>query len=141
LAWAIVAENALRCVAASALVLAGVRAAVGYGLCLVAGPLISMLWPSAFRFARSRQADKAPSFLAFLSGSAGGWVNSQVVLTGGPVVLALTGGSASEVTVLFAALALFRTPYTMALGMVSPLTGRLTVLVLQGDGATLGASG
>ena len=137
LAWAIVAENAVRCAAAAALVLAGVRAAVGYGLCLVAGPLISVLWPTAFRFARTRQDDEAPSLLAFLSGSAGGSVTSQVVLTGGPVVLALTGGSASEVTVLFAALALFRAPYTMALGMVSPLTGRLTVLVLQGDGAAL----
>jgi len=137
LAWAIVAENAVRCVAAATLVVAGVRAAVGYGVCLVAGPLISVLWPTAFRYARTRQADEMPFPLAFLSGSAGGSVTSQVILTGGPVVLALTGGSAYQVTVLFAALALFRAPYTMALGMVSPLTGRLTLLVLQGNRAAL----
>ncbi|MDN5855085.1 MAG: hypothetical protein L0K86_20000, partial [Actinomycetia bacterium] len=56
----------------------------------------------------------------------------QVVLTGGPVALALAGGTAAEVTALFAALALFRAPYTLALGMVSQLTTAITRLVVTG---------
>jgi O-antigen/teichoic acid export membrane protein len=47
------------------------------------------------------------------------------------VVLALAGGSPTEVTVLFAALALFRAPYTLAIGMVAQLTARFTTLVVQ----------
>ena len=50
----------------------------------------------------------------------------QAVLTGGPVVLALAGGSARDITALFAGLALFRAPYIVALGLVSQLTGRFT---------------
>jgi hypothetical protein len=47
------------------------------------------------------------------------------------VLLALSGGSPAQVTALFAALALFRAPYTLALGLVSQLTGRLTTLVVE----------
>ena len=55
---------------------------------------------------------------------------SQAVLTGGPVALALLGGTPAQVTGLFVALALFRAPYTLALGVVSPATGMLTRLVV-----------
>ena len=53
------------------------------------------------------------------------------MLTGGPVVLALAGGSAADVTALFAGLALFRAPYTLALGLVASLTGWFTRLVVE----------
>lgn len=68
------------------------------------------------------------------------------------MLLAAAGGAPAEVTALFAGLALFRAPYTLALGLVSQLTERLTVLVVRGDrealqrfrlgvvGATLGAA-
>ena len=49
------------------------------------------------------------------------------------MVLALVGGSPREVTTLFAALALFRAPYMLALGMVSQLTTRVAHLVMSGD--------
>ena len=75
--------------------------------------------------------------LAFLSGASGGQVVGQAVLTGGPVVLALAGGAPREVTALFAALALFRAPYTLAVGQVSALTGRVTDLVVSGRQASL----
>ncbi len=55
-----------------------------------------------------------------------GQLLGQVVLTGGPVLLAAAGGAPAEVTALFAGLALFRAPYTLALGLVSQLTERLT---------------
>jgi O-antigen/teichoic acid export membrane protein len=47
------------------------------------------------------------------------------------VLLALAGGAPTEVTVLFAGLALFRAPYTLAIGMVAQLTARLTTLVVE----------
>ena len=48
------------------------------------------------------------------------------------MLLAAVGGAPAEVTALFAALALFRAPYTLAIGLVAPLTGRLTRLVEDG---------
>ena len=67
------------------------------------------MWPSAWRFAPGRGRDSGA--FAFLGGAASGQTVAQVVLTGGPVLLALLGGSPMEVTTLFAALALFRAPY------------------------------
>ena len=48
------------------------------------------------------------------------------------MLLAAVGGAPAEVTALFAGLALFRAPYTLAIGLVSALTGRLTKLVVSG---------
>jgi len=137
LAWALVSENAVRCAAAVGLMVAGVRASVSYGLCLAAGGIVGLLWPTSVRFARPRPGARSESPLAFLGGAAGGQLLGQTVLTGGPVLLALAGGAPPQVTALFAGLALFRAPYTLALGMVSQLTGRLTVLVVHGDRRTL----
>jgi O-antigen/teichoic acid export membrane protein len=136
-AWVLVAENGSRCLAAVVLVVTGVGANVGFGLALAGGALVGLLWPSSVRFRRSprneRASGAAASPLAFVGGAAGGQLVGQAVLTGGPVVLALSGGTAVEVTVLFAALALFRAPYTLALGLVSQITGRLTALMVAGD--------
>jgi hypothetical protein len=38
-------------------------------------------------------------------------------------------GAPNEVTALFAALALFRAPYTLGIGVVSQVTGYITALV------------
>jgi len=126
----LVAENAVRCVGAAALMAAGVRDPVAFGLCLLAGYATVLAWPSAFRLERNG-APRDESALTFLGGAAGGQLIGQAVLTGGPVVLALAGGSARDITALFAGLALFRAPYTLALGLVSQLTGRFTWLVVQ----------
>ena len=77
--------------------------------------------------------------MGFLRGAAGGQLVGQAVLTGGPVVLALAGGAPSEVTALFAGLALFRAPYTLAVGQVSALTARVTDLVVAGRHEASGA--
>ena len=128
----LVAENAVRCVAAASLVLAGVRDPAAYGLCLVVGYAAVLAWPSSFRLGRTGlpRGDESP--LTFLGGAGGGQVIGQAVLTGGPVVLALAGGSARDITALFAGLALFRAPYIVTLGLVSQLTGRFTGLVVRG---------
>ncbi|HEV7875357.1 MAG TPA: hypothetical protein VGP00_01680 [Nocardioides sp.] len=126
----LVAENAVRCLAAAVLLVAGVRDPVAYGLCLLAGYLAVLAWPSSFRLGRTGSPRGEESPLTFLGGAAGGQLIGQAVLTGGPVVLALAGGSAADITALFAGLALFRAPYQLALGLVSQLTGRFTWLVL-----------
>ena len=131
--WALVSENLLRCLAAAALMVAGVKAALGYGISLLAGQLVGLLWPSSLRLGREgSRADDGASWGRFIGGAAGGQLLAQMVLTGGPVVLALSGGSPAEVTALFAGLALFRAPYTLALGVVGQATGKLTSLVVQG---------
>ena len=136
-AWSFVAENAMRCAAVLVLVLAGVGSPVAYGLCLVAGYLVAVFWPASLRFGRHRTSMEEHTPFAFLTGAALAQLLSQVVLTGGPVVLALAGGTPAEVTALFAALALFRAPFIVALGVVSQLTGRITRLFVAGEAATL----
>jgi hypothetical protein len=136
-ALSLVAENALRCVAAAGLLVAGVDDPVAYGLALAAGPAVAVLWWPTLPVARHRQdpasrSDRAPSgAVVGLTSAASVQVVAQVVLTGAPVLVALTGGAPAAVTALFATLALFRAPYLVALGAVP----QLTVLVAQRTGA------
>ena len=129
-AWSLVAENALRCALVGVLLLAGVRNPELHGLALVAGGLVA-LWPSAWRIAPGGPVGQGGA-LAFLGGAATGQVVAQGVLTGGPVMLALLGGSPVEVTAMFAALALFRAPYMVVLGTLPQLTERVTTYVVSG---------
>jgi O-antigen/teichoic acid export membrane protein len=110
---------------------AGVDDPVAYGAALVVGYLAIGGWPSTFRVEDAGRPEE-DSPLAFVSGASVGQLLGQAVLTGGPVLLAAAGGAPAEVTALFAGLALFRAPYTLALGLVSQLTERLTVLVVEG---------
>jgi O-antigen/teichoic acid export membrane protein len=130
-AWSLVAENGLRCLLVGVLLLAGVSDPVALGLCLVAGSLVAVLWPSAMRFTVAGAGESRP--FAFLGGAATGQLISQTVLNGGPVLLALLGGSPREVTAMFAALALFRAPYMVALGTVPQLTLRVTRHTVAGE--------
>jgi len=134
-AASLVAENGLRCLLVGALLLAGVHDPVAHGLCLVAGSLVVVLWPSALRVTGVATGESRP--FAFLGGAATGQLVSQTVLTGGPVLLALLGGSPREVTAMFAALALFRAPYMVALGSVPQLTLRVTKHTVAGERAAL----
>ncbi|UYM06528.1 polysaccharide biosynthesis protein [Solicola gregarius] len=136
-AVSLVAENALRCAAVGALVVAGADDPVEYGFCIVAGHVVAICWPRALYFDRGRTSVRPHSAIEFLSGAGLAQLLGQLVLTGGPVALALAGGTAAEVTALFAALALFRAPYTLALGMVAQLTTAVTRLVVSGADATL----
>ena len=126
-------DNAVRCLSGLALAIAGVDNSVAYGICLAAGASVGLMWPQAIRFSRHQARPTLESALRFIGGAAGGQLIGQVVLTGGPVALALAGGSPADVTALFAGLALFRAPYTLAIGVVSQLTGWLTRLVVTGQ--------
>ncbi len=127
----LVAENGLRCVLAGVLAASGVTAPEAYGVALVAGYATAALWPSALVCRPTGRAG-ATAALRFVTGASAGQLLAQVTLTGGPVLLAAVGGAPAEVTALFAGLALFRAPYTLAIGLVSALTGRLTRLVASG---------
>lgn len=135
-ALGLVAENGLRCAVAATLAVSGSDTPLSYGLALLAGYAIVALWPFALVPGRAGGgATTAP--LRFLSGASAGQLLAQATLTGGPVMIAAIGGAPAEVTALFAGLALFRAPYTLALGLVSALTGRLTRLLEAGGQSTL----
>jgi O-antigen/teichoic acid export membrane protein len=139
-AVSLVAENAVRCLLVAALLLGGVHDPVAHGLCLVAGSVVA-LWPTAWRLigdGRTAGPGAAARAFAFLGGAATGQLLGQGVLTGGPVLLVLLGGAPHEVTAMFAALALFRAPYTVVLGSVPQLTSRLTAHLVAGDRTALG---
>jgi len=132
----LVAENGLRCVLAAGLALGGVEAPEAYGVVLVVGYVAAGLWPSALRLRPGGDVGDTAA-LGFVTGASAGQLLAQATLTGGPVLLAAVGGAPAEVTALFAGLALFRAPYTLAIGLVSALTGRLTRLVVSGRGEAL----
>ena len=121
-------ENAVRCLLAVILIAGDATESRYYGLALAAGALVGFAWPSVLRLGTTGPADHG--WLRFVAGASGGQLISQAVLTGGPVALALLGDSPAQVTGLFVALALFRAPYVVALGVVSPATGMLTRLVV-----------
>jgi O-antigen/teichoic acid export membrane protein len=123
-------ENAVR-LALGLVVIAAGAGEGAYGLAIVSGVLVIAVWPSALRFEGPPPAEGV-SPLAFLGNVAGGTVIAQSVLTGGPVVLSLAGGTRAEVTSLFTALALFRAPYIVALGMAIRVTAHLTDLAAAG---------
>ena len=122
-------ENLIRCVVSVVLAAAGNHHPAAYGLALVAGYVTAFIWPWTLRM--TLHGDDHESPLVLLGGASGGQLLGQVALTGGPVLLALAGGGPAEVTVLFAGLALFRAPYTLAIGMVAQLTARFTTLVVE----------
>jgi len=117
-------ENVVR--VAAAVIAATVSAdAAAFGMALLAGPIAGVFRPSVLPGAPpATPPDRA------LLGSAGiGLLLAQIVLNGGPPLLAALGGSEAEVTAFFAALALFRAPYLLALGLTVRVTAPLTRLV------------
>jgi O-antigen/teichoic acid export membrane protein len=133
-ATALAGENVVRFACGLAVVAAG--ATVGwYGAAILSGSLVILAWPSALRFDGPAVPGVSP--VAFLGNVGGGTVIAQSILTAGPVVLSLAGGTRDEVTSLFTALALFRAPYIVALGLAIRMTATLTDLVAAGRSADL----
>jgi O-antigen/teichoic acid export membrane protein len=130
----VAAENLLRVALGGAVALAG-GGAIAFGLVLVAGSLSGFFWPSSIRFdgGNTAAAETIASPLALASGLAAGSLIAQVVLTGGPVALAALDGTTQQVTSLFVALAVWRAPYLVSLGVAPQLTSALTRMWLAGD--------
>lgn len=131
---AIFGENFLRLVAAGVVVVIdGGPTALGIGI--VCGFAVAAVWPSSFAPGRDEQPHprtELVSPLAFLSGIAGGSLAAQLILTSGPLLLAGMGGTPSQVTGLFAALALARAPYMVSTGIAPRITSTVTVWVVEG---------
>ena len=135
-AGAIAGENLIRVLAAVVVVLVG-WGIEAFAVAIVTGFLVAFVWPSALRY-DGKVPQRAHGWaLSFLAGVAGGTLIAQVVLTGGPLLLAAFGAAPAEVTGLFAALALFRAPYILATGLAARLTGSLTRLTVQGGWSAL----
>ena len=96
-----------------------------------------LVWVGSLRFSATGHSLANERGLTGLGrtfgGLAGAAVISQVVLTSSPVALALTGGAAASVTSLFAALAVFRAPYLLLLGLTARITGTLTRAAMAGN--------
>lgn len=136
LALSLVGEHVARVTPIVVLALLDVRDPAAYGTVLVLGSYLAVLWPPALRLPATGSRSAKASF-ALLSSAASGQLLAQVVLTSGPIVLALQGGAPAEVTALFVALAVFRAPLILAQGMVSPLTARWTLLATGGRTAEI----
>jgi O-antigen/teichoic acid export membrane protein len=135
-AVAFAGENLIRVVAAAIAVLSGLGSNA-YAIALIFGFLVVAIWPSALRLTGEASGAANARTLSFLSGVAGGTLISQVVLTGGPVILASLGGAPASVTGLFSTLALFRAPYILATGLAARLTGWLTQVAAEGRQLTV----
>jgi len=137
-AASLVGENAVRVILAVAVALAG-GGSKAFGVAMASGPIIGLLWIGSLRFARApATAPASRNPLALVSETASGSLIAQVVLTSAPVVLAAAGGAPGQVTSLFIALAVWRAPYLVALGVTPKLTGGLTRLVVSGQSRQVG---
>lgn len=116
-------ENVLR-VAAAAVLMAAADDPALLGLALLAGPLIGLPFPGAHRLGSREPEQRPPTRL--LGAAASAVLVAQVVLNGGPPLLAVLDGADLAVTALFSALALFRAPYLLALGLSVRATAPLT---------------
>lgn len=133
-ALSLAGENGLR-VAAAGVVMWAEGGPVAFGVALVLGPAFAVVWLPTLRLGRGPGGPARAGVresLSLLSGVVGGSLIAQLVLTGGPVVLAVIGGAPAEVTALFLALSVWRAPYIVAMGVTPQLTAALTRLVRAG---------
>lgn len=122
---ALAADNVVRVVLAFIVLRYG-GGAVALGVVLVIGAFVGVVWPAGYRFRRGSEGLTGESGLGFLGSVASSSLLGQLILVGGPAVLAFLGGGAREVTMLFATLAFFRAPYLLAVGIANRVTGTLT---------------
>jgi O-antigen/teichoic acid export membrane protein len=128
-AVAIGGENLIRLLAAAVLLTLG-NEPLFMAAALLTGPAVALLWPRLLLLDRTGVA-RPPS--VGLAGATGMSVMAaQVILNSGPPLLSGLGGAEAEVTALFVALALFRAPYLVALGVTIRATSSLTQLVAEG---------
>lgn len=124
-------EQVVRVLLTVVLAVAGVQDEALFGLVIVAGSFVVLLWPPLLRIPGARGAAGTLSFRA-LGSAASAQLLAQLVLTSAPIVLAVQGGAPARVTALFVTLAVFRAPFILAQSQVAPLTGRWTMLIAEG---------
>lgn len=115
LAFVIAAENSVRLVAAVILRLMG-ASAPWYAAAIVLGFAVGFVRPPRIRVSPWRLAPLVEPELAVTTAGVGLIAHGAQV--GAPLVLALRGAPAHEVSALFAILAVYRAPYQLVLGLV-----------------------
>lgn len=131
LAASLVGEHVVRVLPCAVLAVLGVDDPAAYGLVIVVGSFAVLVWPPLLRLPSTGDREARAS-MGSLGSAAGGQLMAQLVLTSGPIVLAVQGGHPAQVTALFATLAVFRAPFILAQGVVAPLTGHWTRLAAEG---------
>jgi O-antigen/teichoic acid export membrane protein len=128
-ATATAGENAARLVAAVAVAATdgGVQA---FALTLLVGPVVVLAWPGALRHPSDPSVPAGSRNLLQLAGAT---LLAQLVLSAPPVLLAARVGPTAAVTACFAALALLRAPYLIAVGVSVRLLPPLTQAWAGGD--------
>lgn len=118
-------ENLLRLAVGAALLGLG-GGPLSLAAALAAGPAVALAFPGAWRLG-ARSTERASTGLVGAAGLS--VLLAQVVLNSGPPLVSSLGGVEREVTALFTALAVFRAPYLVALGLSVRATYPLTRLV------------
>lgn len=125
---AIVGENGVRLALGLVVGLTGQGAAM-FGVALIAGPLIGLVWTRDMRLTTPPTQGDHRGGIRLIGGIGLGGLIGQIVLTSGPAVIALLNGPARLVTALFASLALFRLPQVILIGLLSQITGKVSTMV------------
>jgi len=127
-------ENVVRLAVGAGLVAAG-GGPLLLAVALTTGPAVVLLCPGALHLRGPRSV--VPPATGLVGAAGASVLLAQVALNIGPPLVSAVGGSEKEVTALFAALALFRAPYLVALGLTVRATAPLTRLVTEGGRGTL----
>lgn len=104
--------------------------AVGGGWAMVVTPLLVLAWwPKRQRDHHSAQPAGVGSFLTgvFVANAA-----AQIILVAGPLAVERLGGTATEVSVLFVTLTLFRAPLAVANNLLARLLPPFSTLAAEG---------
>jgi lipopolysaccharide/colanic/teichoic acid biosynthesis glycosyltransferase len=116
-------------------ILAVSPSAGGLAAALVIGPLVILVWwPRTQEASSGTMPGSASRFLTGVVLASGA---SQLLLLAGPVVAAVVGASAVEVSVLFGTLTLFRAPLTFGYNLLARLLPPFTRMVEAGQEAEL----
>ncbi|MGI9648498.1 MAG: sugar transferase, partial [Acidimicrobiia bacterium] len=122
-------------VAVAFAVLSAAPSAGGLAAALVVGPLVILAWwPRVPQPGASSMPGSASRFLTGVVLASGA---SQMLLLAGPVVAAVVGASAVEVSVLFGTLTLFRAPLTFGYNLLARLLPPFTRMAEAGEDAEL----
>ncbi len=123
------AENVSRFLAGFLAVALG-WSVVAFAAALMIAPIAATPW---MRLGAPSRRSVDLRAITFLGGLAGAVLIAQILLNAGPAVLSAIGGSAAATTAFFSALALFRAPYLVALGLTTQITGPFTKLSIERD--------
>ncbi|MDB4205954.1 hypothetical protein N8342_05825 [Acidimicrobiales bacterium] len=130
LSFVIAGENVIRVLGAAVLAATGAPAP-WFAAAIVAGFAIGFFRPSSSSGTRRWPSPPAEPGLAAATAATSLMAHASQV--GAPVLLALHGADAREVSALFAVLAIYRAPYQLALGLVPRIAAMQVLAFAEGQ--------